>query len=72
MTKKQLLKKLEKVENDAIIVLASDSEGNSFSELDNISAEKGLKWDAENREIIDEDDNKDEYYKLDSCIILWP
>jgi hypothetical protein len=75
MTKKQLIKKLEKISDDTVIIMASDGEGNSFDSLRDIFAEKGLKWDGENKEILDEDDNKeiyDNYDNLPNCVILWP
>lgn len=80
MTKNQLIKKLQEISGNPVIVTSSDAEGNSFSELYEISPD--LYYDKENREIADEEDFKDdgldeESYALDKkdfkkCIVLWP
>lgn len=44
MTKIQLIKKLEKINDNTEIILSSDSEGNNFSRIGEIYDEKGLKY----------------------------
>lgn len=76
MTKNQLIKKLNKIKGNPIIVTSSDAEGNSFSTLYEISGD--LLYDSENREILDEEEIKEiEEYdlsreNLQKCIVLWP
>lgn len=75
MTKNSLIKKLQKIPGNPIIVGASDGEGNSFSMLEDISG--NLLYNDETREVTDEEDIKDPDYGLDikdfkKCIVLWP
>jgi hypothetical protein len=80
MTKKQLLKKLEKVPDGAEIILASDAEGNSYSPLYDVSAPKGLRYIEEDRDIflmtkdeIEEDfPTQEQYDKGKNCIVFYP
>lgn len=81
MTIKKLIKKLEQLPPEVLVILSSDSEGNDFNELNDICSDKnGLYFDPENREILDQTEIKDikEYNsrvdlnKLKKCIILFP
>lgn len=82
MTKKQLLKKLEKVTDDTVIILASDTEGNSHDILGEVYIENGLKFyrdEDENNiilvnkeEIDDEYITKRQYDKFKNCVVLYP
>lgn len=71
MTKNKLIKELKKIKGNPKIIVSSDAEGNSFGPLYQIS--DGLKYDPENREILDEEDAYEETgQNLQKCIVLWP
>lgn len=70
MTVNQLIKTLETLKQDAIVMLSCDSEGNYYSPLDNelgMTKKKGLEEDCVyyNEAILKQDDEKD-------IIILYP
>lgn len=71
MTKNQLIKKLQKIEGNPIVICSSDAEGNNFSELDVIHDDGETFWDKESRDIIDDLATSKEY-KCKSAIILFP
>ena len=62
MTVAELRDQLANVDDDVIIVLSSDSKGNSFHEIDSCEYAK-----YEEGEIMDIDDEDGE-----DCIVLWP
>lgn len=73
MTKNQLIKKLQNIPGNPIIISSCDGEGNSFSELCELSFQ--YYWDSENRELFDNEEIKDEELSvqgLKKCIVLWP
>lgn len=79
MTKKQLIKKLEKVADNTHIILASDQEGNTFLELREIYMEKGLKFlktegeiELNGKDAIDDMITESEYKKMKDCVVLFP
>ncbi len=83
MTKKQLLKKLEKVNDNTEIILASDAEGNSYDKLSDIDLgvmglRFSLDYDNGHPTLFDCDDvnsgdiTKKEYIKMKKCIVLYP
>ena len=71
MTKKQLIKKLEKYDDDLCIVLASDSIGNLFSLLDQVDDSKNDYFDKITREFVDSKCNSEDK-NCKKAIILWP
>ena len=82
MNKNQLIKKLEKIPGDPIILMASDSEGNSYDTLDEIytGENNDLRYRQEDYEInlISKEDIDDEYFtekdynKAKHCIVFFP
>lgn len=68
MKVKDLIKLLKKQNQEAVVILSSDSEGNSYSEL---SAYGIHFWDEEENEIFDEDD-LEEGHDLEQALVLWP
>lgn len=80
MTKKQLLKKLEKVSDETEIIVASDSEGNAYNKLSQISIEEGLKFFYQDRELYllnkedigDYEVSEEKYNKMKDCVVLYP
>ena len=68
MRVKELIKLLKKQNQEAVVVLSSDSEGNSYSEL---SAYGVHLWDEEENEIVDEDD-VDKDHGLQDAVVFWP
>jgi hypothetical protein len=73
MTKNKLIQKLNKIHGDPLVILASDAEGNSYSSVSEIYTDKDMRWDDDNREIVDEQDVEEEDFdKMDKCIILFP
>lgn len=51
MRKDELIRKLQKIEGNPLIICSSDSEGNHFSPLEDISYDEESYW--ENGEFID-------------------
>lgn len=73
MTKNKLIQKLNKIHGDPEVILSSDSEGNSYSCLSEIYADKDMRWDDDNREVVDEQDvEESDFDRMDKCIILFP
>ena len=81
MTVRQLIEKLGEFDKDAIVVLSSDGEGNSFSPMPDdgfYSIGEENSWSGSFRsedEEEDEEEEEDEYEfptKGVSCIVLWP
>lgn len=52
MKVKDFISQLKHLDQNAVVILASDAEGNSFNELDEIWSEEGLRFDPENNEIV--------------------
>ena len=84
MTIKQLIKKLSKLDQDSEIIIASDSEGNSYNRFTEISHSAGLRYVNEPNEHsfgitliekyeVDEGeiDLKD-YNKAKPCVVFYP
>lgn len=76
---KNLIKKLQKLNPEAIVILSSDSEGNFFSELKDISDEMKVgnvdSYELEiynNMSVEDREITQKEFDKLKDCVILWP
>lgn len=81
---KQLIKKLNKLDPESEVLIASDMEGNNYNKLDFISIEKGLRFS--NRKdlysygltLITPEDveignfSQEDYNKAKNCIILYP
>lgn len=85
MTKKQLLKKLEKVSDETEIIISSDSEGNKYNKLGEVYSAEGLKFLIEDHEIAliteasmskyeitEREMSEKEYNKLKDCVVLYP
>ena len=81
MTKKQLLKKLENVPDDILIILSSDSEGNNFSKLESVYTDKNtLRYAYQDgrielygkEEVKEGDIESEEFNKLKRCVVLFP
>lgn len=79
MTKKQLIKKLEKVNDNTEIILSSDGEGNSYSRLCDVCNSEDFKYFENNGEIefLDKEDVGDsctieDYNKAKNCVVLYP
>lgn len=70
MTVAKLIKLLSKEDPKALVVLSSDSEGNSFSPATDVSSEPLLYHDGE---ISDPDElNSEDREKGEPCIIISP
>ncbi len=83
MTVKELRKLLEGVDENRIVIMSSDGEGNSFSPLADVNAEnqsyaEDSTWSGEvGFEVLTEELKKDGYEEGDvtkgvPCIVLWP
>lgn len=70
MTKNQLIKKLQKIEGNPIVICASDAEGNDFNELDEIYDDGQTFWDKKSKYILDLAASKG--HECKSAIILFP
>lgn len=80
MTVKQLIKKLEKCNPDALVVLSEDAEGNTYNPLYEI--EGNMVYDQEYKEvgykILTKDMEESGYTEEDlktigeECVTLWP
>lgn len=71
----QLIKKLQKLPSDATVLLSSDEEGNSFSELCEVTNAPDKYYDKRNRCIENKDEVKDlssSKDNIDNIIILYP
>lgn len=68
MTKNQLIKKLQKIEGNPIVICSSDDEGNSFSELETVYDDGETFWDKEYRDVVSLVTSK----KHKKAIILFP
>jgi hypothetical protein len=80
MTVAQLIKKLQKADPKAIVILQGDFEGNYFHEADN-GVDTVSVWDSKNREVgfkkLTPAMKKKGYTEEDvakgkSCVVLWP
>lgn len=68
MKVKQLIKELQKVDQNALVVLSSDAEGNNYSVLDEVAGVNEF-FDEVDRSFCDEED-KPKSAKL--AIVLYP
>lgn len=65
-TVKQLRAALTDVDDDFIVILSKDAEGNGFSPLDEVEGPMTYEPDSTwSGEIIENHDN-------DNCVVLWP
>lgn len=78
MTVKELIKELKKLDGNRLVVISSDSEGNSFNEFYSYST---ASYDKGAREIgleeLTEELKNDGYSEEDvkegvPCVVLWP
>jgi hypothetical protein len=78
MTVKELIKELQQIDPERLVVVASDPEGNSFDTLESWST---AAYDKEAREVglekLTEEDIKAGYGEEDvkdgvPCIVIWP
>lgn len=53
MRKNQLIKKLQKIEGNPLIICASDAEGNDFSPLSDVVYDEESYWDKEVAGFVD-------------------
>jgi hypothetical protein len=76
MTVKELRELLEQFDDDAIVIIASDGEGNSFSPLADTSEGHYIPENGYSGDFVDLDDaEEDEDINLDDAeraILLWP
>ena len=86
MNVKQLIKKLQKLDQNAEVILSSDSEGNSYNELEAVHDEKiyyakSIERHEDEPKIIERDielgdlcdfKHVENYTKPKKCIVLYP
>lgn len=79
MKVKDLLKKLKEINPEAIIILSSDPEGNSFHTLQDVSSDLKIgAFGSDEVEIYNQMSVEDgelsqkKFDKLKDCVILWP
>jgi len=72
MTKKELFDQLADYPDDTLLVIASDSEGNSHSELVDFSVGYFNKEDEEYFELDDEEETDEDEINGIPCICFWP
>ncbi len=70
MKVKDLIKILQTHDQESLVVLSSDAEGNSYSEARNIES---YYFDEDNSEIRElEDDEDEDLFFLKKCVVIWP
>ncbi len=70
MKVKDLIEILKTHDQDSLVVLSSDAEGNSFSEAKNVES---FYFDEDNSEIRDLDDGEEEDLSfMQKCVTIWP
>ena len=67
---KKLIQQLKKCDQNAVVIMSSDEEGNSLSPLFQI--EQGGKYDKENNEILYPEDCPIPINDLPKAILFWP
>lgn len=76
MTVKELRELLEQYDDDTIVIIASDGEGNSYSPLDCIAEGHYIPENGWNGDFVElEESEEDEDINLDDAepaILLWP
>ena len=73
MTKKELIEILADVPDDYLIVLSSDSEGNSYSPLSGYGKVMYMPENEYSGEIYDEESAEDmEFEYVENAFVLWP
>lgn len=80
MKVKDLIKKLNKANPEAVVVLASDEEGNTFAPLNEANTEN-LCYNADDgvigyktldKEALSNGATSDELVEGEDCVVLWP
>lgn len=70
MKVKELIEILKSCDEDALVILSSDAEGNSYSEESDIGS---YYFDEENTEIFDLKDYEEEaLQEMKKCVTIWP
>lgn len=77
---KNLIKELQKLNPEAEVIIASDSEGNTYKVLTEIYTSEGLKFEKRDGEInlmaleeAEEDEELGRIYKtMKDCFVLYP
>lgn len=70
MKVKELIEILKSCDEDALVILSSDAEGNSYSEASDIGS---YYFDEENTEIFDLKDYEEEaLQEMKKCVTIWP
>ena len=74
ITVAQLKKMLNQHDDNDIVVLSSDAEGNNYNLFVDTSPVDYYRWDLQNHEIISAEDEltEDDLKKYPPCVILWP
>lgn len=70
-----LIEQLSRLEPDALVVMAQDSEGNGFSPLDEIDSSLYIALDRSSGFLYDPEEEVEDDYEIEDsvpAVVLWP
>ena len=71
MKVRELIEMLEKLDDDVMVVMSRDSEGNGFSPIADVDASHYTAFNTHSGECLHPDDVAD-YPDAEPCVCLWP